>query len=479
MLESMEKLIGERELIPPGSTVLCAVSGGADSICLLHALYQLRPRLGFSLAAAHYNHMLRGADADRDAAFVEQFLSLCCGPQRLADGGLLPAVPLYSGSGDVAGEAERRGMGLEETAREMRYAFLRQAARQAGADRIATAHTADDNAETVLLHLARGTGLRGLGGIRPSGDGLIRPLLTTTRREVEAYLAYYSLPHVEDESNQDDRYSRNRLRHQVTPVLEGLYPGFAGRMAETAARLRADEDCLTGLAARAAACAALRPGGGVEIPARQIAGQPDPIGVRMVRELIARLRGGDRDCRAVHLEAVVRLCRQGGPSERTDLPGGLTARREYGLLVLEERREGAPLEEVPLPLPGQVRCGDWRAVCTPAQYGGEPQGKLDFFLDQARTPALYLRPRREGDRLTLAGRPGKTIKKWMIQEKIPRALRAELPVLDCGGQVAAAAGLGPDAAFLPVPGRAAWHITFYSTKPKQPNDREETAHAGT
>ena len=134
MLESMEKLIGERELIPPGSTVLCAVSGGADSICLLHALYQLRPRLGFSLAAAHYNHMLRGADADRDAAFVEQFLSLCCGPQRLADGGLLPAVPLYSGSGDVAGEAERRGMGLEETAREMRYAFLRQAARQAGAE---------------------------------------------------------------------------------------------------------------------------------------------------------------------------------------------------------------------------------------------------------------------------------------------------------------------------------------------------------
>ena len=126
MLESMEKLIGERELIPPGSTVLCAVSGGAD--------------------------------ADRDAAFVEQFLSLCCGPQRLADGGLLPAVRLYSGSGDVAGEAARRGMGLEETAREMRYAFLRQAARRAGADRIATAHTADDNAETVLLHLARGTG---------------------------------------------------------------------------------------------------------------------------------------------------------------------------------------------------------------------------------------------------------------------------------------------------------------------------------
>ena len=149
--------------------MLCAVSGGADSVCLLHALYRLRPRLGFSLAAAHYDHRLRGEES-AGRRFVEQFVALCCGAQRLPDGRVLPPVPLFLGSGDVAGQARARGTGLEETARDMRYAFLRQAAREAGADRIATAHTADDNAETLLLHLARGTGLRGLGGIpRPGG----------------------------------------------------------------------------------------------------------------------------------------------------------------------------------------------------------------------------------------------------------------------------------------------------------------------
>ena len=190
MLESMEQLIRDLELLPRGRTVLCAVSGGADSICLLHALYHLRSRLGFSLAAAHYDHQLRGDASRRDAAFVAQFVELCCGAERLGDGTLLPAVPLFTGSGDVKGEAERRGTGLEETARDMRYAFLRQAAREAGADVIATAHTADDNVETILFHLARGSGLRGLTGIQPVRGDLIRPLLTTSRGEIEAYLTY-------------------------------------------------------------------------------------------------------------------------------------------------------------------------------------------------------------------------------------------------------------------------------------------------
>lgn len=467
MLESMEKLIGERELIPPGSTVLCAVSGGADSICLLHALYQLRPRLGFSLAAAHYNHMLRGEDADRDAAFVEQFLSLCCGPQRLADGGLLPAVPLYSGSGDVAGEAERRGMGLEETAREMRYAFLRQAARQAGADRIATAHTADDNAETVLLHLARGTGLRGLGGIRPSGDGLIRPLLTTTRRQVENYLAYYGLPHVEDSSNQDDSYSRNRIRHQIMPVLEGLFPNFAARLADNAALLRADEDYLTSLA-RDQAGQAQQSGDCLSIPVQTLLDLPDPVAARTIRVLLGQLNGGDQDCGAVHLHALLDLCRSPRPSARLDLPWGLTARREYGLLVLARRSSPPPMEPIHLPLPGEIRVGDWQVVCGAERYIGQPQGPLEFYLSQEAVSSLTVRPRQTGDRLTLLGRPGKSIKKWFVDEKVPRHLRNQVPVFAQNGVVAAVAGLGPDAACLPQPGERSWHISL--TRLRRPEE---------
>ena len=128
MLKTVEDLIREQDLIPPGSTVLCAVSGGADSVALLHALYHLRAKLGFSLAAAHYDHRLRGAESDRDRRFVEQFVQLCCGRQRLSDGAVLPPVPLIIGAGNVAAEARRRGTGIEETAREMRYAFLEQAA---------------------------------------------------------------------------------------------------------------------------------------------------------------------------------------------------------------------------------------------------------------------------------------------------------------------------------------------------------------
>ena len=163
MLKTVETFIREQDLIPPGSTVLCAVSGGADSVAMLHILYRLRDKLDFALAAAHYNHNLRGSESDRDRRFVEQFVRLCCGEHRRVDGTILPAVPLYSGSGDVAGQARLRGTGVEETARDMRYAFLRQAAREAGANLIATAHTASDNVETILFHLARGSGLREIG----------------------------------------------------------------------------------------------------------------------------------------------------------------------------------------------------------------------------------------------------------------------------------------------------------------------------
>ncbi len=463
MLRSMETYIRELALIPPGSHVLCAVSGGADSVCLLHALYHLREQLPFTLSAAHYDHQLRGEESRRDACFVEQFVALCCGPQRLKDGSLLPPVRLYSGGGDVAARAELQGTGLEETAREMRYAFLRETAREAGADLIATAHTANDNAETILFHLARGTGLRGLGGIDPRREGLIRPLLTTTRQEVEDYLFHYALPHMEDSSNQDDSFTRNRIRHQIIPVLEDISPGFLTRMTQTAAQLRADEACLTDLARQLSDRAQIREEG-LSIEAAPLAQAPAPVAFRAIRLLLGQMWDGDQNCGSAHLTAVWNLCREDDPSAQVHLPHNCVARRCYGRLLLQPRLGPIPLEPGLLPLPGHLEAGPWEIRCQAGTYEGQDQGPWDFWLSREAAGLLSVRPRRTGDRLTLPGRLGKSVKKWMIQEKLPRFQRDALPVFECGGAVAAVAGLGPDRAFAPHEGQGAWHITVTPIK---------------
>lgn len=457
MLESMEKLITDENMLPPGCTVLCAVSGGADSVCLLHALYRLRPRLNFRLAVAHYNHGLRGGDSDRDATFVAQFVELNCGPQRRSDGTLLPAIPLYTAQGDVAAEASLRGTGIEETARDMRYTFLRQVAREIGASRIAVAHTADDNLETILFHLTRGSGLQGLTGIHPVRGDLIRPLLTTPRHDVEQYLFFHALPHREDPSNRDLAFARNRIRHQVVPVLESITPGLAERTSSTAAYLRADEEYLSGLALTLSQ-QAVQSEDRLTISASILADAPDPLATRAVRQLIARLNGGDHSCSSAHLEAVVRLCRAPSPSGLVYLPGGRMAQREYDDLVLTCTPLPAALEQTLLPLPGEVTTECWRLTTEEAVFDGQPQGPFEFWLRRDEILSLTIRSRRTGDQLTLPGRPNKSVKKWLIDEKIPRILRDTLPVLDWVGQPAAVAGLGPQAALLPEVGQIAWHI---------------------
>lgn len=462
MSDRMEQLIREYRLIPPGSTVLCAVSGGADSVYLLHRLYTLRRELDFTLVAAHFDHRLRGNESTQDAKFVEEFVHLCCPAERLytpqGPGKELPGVELITGSGDVAGEAARLRQGLEETARQMRYAFLQQAAEQAGAGLIATAHNASDNAETVLLHLGRGSGLRGLAGMPPKRGNLIRPLLTTSREEIETYLRFRGLPWREDVTNRDDAYARNRLRHQVLPVLEELFPGFLSRISQTCAHLREDEDYLSSLAAQAVA-GARREGEDLVLPAAALADQPESVAIRGARMLIGSMRLGNDNCAAPHLEGLLTLCRGSDPSARLDLPGGLTARRRYQELVLT-RSAPTPLSPMAMNLAGESRAGDWTVRCLPDAYRGQRQSPLECWLAQDRAPMPSLRPRRTGDVLAPPGRHEKSVKKWMIDQKIPACCRDGVPVVDAQGTAAAVALLGPHRDFLPKPGQLSWHITF-------------------
>ena len=235
-------------------------------------------------------------------------------------------------------------------------------------------------------------------------------------------------------------------------MLDGLFPGFSPRMSQVAARLRADEDYLSDQA-RAVSGRAVRRDGGLAIPAAALAQAPGPLAVRALRQLLDALCGGDWTGSAVHLESVLALCRTVGPSAQVSLPHGLIARREYDDLVLAPAaQETLPI--CPLPLPGTIQAGPWTVEVTGALYRGEMQMPFDLWLARSEAP-LTLRPRQTGDRLRLPGRPEKTVKKWFIDEKIPRSRRDLLPVLAAPSGIAAVAGLGPAEEHIPKPGQAA------------------------
>lgn len=450
MLEHAEALTIEYAMLPSRGHILCAVSGGADSMCLLHWLHVQAKDRGFFLSAAHFNHHLRGAESDRDADFVEDW----CAHQD---------IPFFLGSGDVIAHAQAEGLGVEEAARILRYAFLEDVARQAGATSIATAHNTDDNAETLLLHLVRGSGLQGLTGIPPRRGNLIRPLLTTSRAEILSYLEAHGLPHVEDSTNADTIYARNNLRHQVLPLLRELNPQLNDTLGRTVAYLRADNDYLN-----AQAFPILREsrpmGGGLVVPAALIARQPNPIAVRMVRHLFLRL--DVQQFRSAHLLSVVDLARSSAPSGQVDLPHGLTAQRLYEGLYLGPLEIFSPQPRVALnpEEPRVVVLGPWRIALRPCICPEHhPTHPSQAFLSPAALQGeATLRPRRIGDEITLPGRSRKRLKKLLIDEKVPRPLRDSIPVLCDENSVLYLPGFGPDAPHLAVPGEPAWEVTATS-----------------
>ena len=423
-------------LIPPGSGVLCALSGGADSMYLLCCLLEGRERYGWRVCAAHLNHGLRET-AGRDEKFVRDW----CGRR---------GVPLAVGFEDVAGYARREGLSLEEAGRTLRYRFLGQAALEAGCPLIATGHHAGDSAETVLMNLIRGCGLKGLAGIPERRDNIVRPMLEVSRGEIEAYLKEHGVPHVEDETNEDVNYTRNKVRHQLLPLLEELNPQAAAHIAAAARRLREDEEELSRQAAPLAAEGLDIPDG-VALPVRVLREAPRPLALRACAGLLERAGLG---AQAVHLERVLALALGDDPSAGADLPGG-RAYRQYELLVLAPGADPEP------PAPAQLRegeqaWGEWRIWCAPAPCPAKAYiSPWEFYL---RPEAYLVRPRREGDRLTLGRRPEKTVKKLMIEGKVPARRRARVPVLALGGRAAAVGGLGPEKDCLAAPGAPALHI---------------------
>ena len=331
--------------VPRGSRLLVAVSGGADSTALLLGLHRIAPEFGLSLAAAHLHHGLRGADADRDLAFVRD---LCA---RLG-------VPLHTARWDCQARMRRRGLAGQSGLRTLRREFLAAAARRAGAFAIATAHTADDQLETLLMRLGRGTGLPGLGGMRERAGDRLKPLLGATRHDIEADLCAQRQPWREDRSNHDLRYARSRMRHQVIPaLLAALDPGAAGGDRTATARARA------GLARRAAAAALearqaqrlvalqsarilarvarIQPGQ-IALDSRVLASYPAVTQRTVLRLLWNRPGHAGYDLTLRHLNALQSLLATPRGGSRVDLPDGWRAERDRGTLLFRRmlRRSG-------------------------------------------------------------------------------------------------------------------------------------------
>lgn len=401
MLNKLRSFAGRYHLISPGDRVTVALSGGKDSVALLFALYLLKDEWSITLEAAHFNHHLRGEESQRDADFVRDFCNRYDIPLTVGEAWVQP------------GEK-----GLEAAAREARYAFFRTLS-----GKIATAHTADDNAETVLLRMIRGTGLKGLGAIAPQNGNVIRPMLSTTREEVEAFLESYALPHVEDSSNAGDDFLRNRIRHSILPILREENPRIAENLSAMALGLRLDEAYM-----------------------QQLTAGPMP-GVSQLRQLDPALRrrylerflkeSGVREPEQSHILQAEQLVFHWNPSASMDFPGGVVIARQYDTLIRKKQLQ--PLEPRLLTNGTYLEDLDIRVwiedavdvIQGPDVFTVVPQG------------AIWLRPRQAGDSICLSGGT-KSLKKLFIDRKIPAAQRERIPVLCDDMGIVGVLGIGAD-----------------------------------
>lgn len=417
-----------QDLLHRGDRVICALSGGADSVALLWCMYLLKDTMDLTLEAAHFNHGLRGAESDRDEAFVRD---LCARYD----------IPLTVGRGTVTAE----GRGLEDAARRARYDFFGQLPPDA---LVATAHTADDNAETFLLRLLRGAGLRGLGAIAPKRGRIIRPMLSVTRAQVEAFLSEWGLSHVEDSSNGTDAFLRNRLRRGIMPTLREENPRFSRNVSRMALSLRQDADFLDREAEKALE-AALSPNG---LSCGAVLSLHPAIGSRVLAMYLQSC--GLREPETVHLDALRELLRSDRPSAGASFPGGLILQRKYDRLAPLEK--GEPISETPLEGFGEIQFPGWVIQVERGAFPADIQKMPDtFYAPLAGT--LTVRCRRTGDRML---RPGghKSLKKLMIDAHIPAALRDCLPVVLLDDEIVFVPVIGVSARCRMEPGEPARKI---------------------
>ncbi len=419
------RLIGQNELAAcecsPKDSVLVALSGGADSTALLLSMAELfcEGKIG-GLFAAHLNHGIRGESADRD----QHFCASLCGRY---------SIPFLTETADVPAYAKQRGQSLEQAAREVRYAFLERARSQFQADVIATAHHMDDQAETLLLHLIRGSGLTGLCGMQARNGSIIRPLLSVSRNEILAYLSERQEDYCEDETNAENAAMRNRIRNELMPVLRTYNPAITQSLHKTASLIAQDEALFDSMADEAERAISIGEG----LDRRRLSELPPPIASRIVRRRVYEKCGmvSQPDIRRV----LSLLKAQTGTA--IELSGGVSAWTDAEMLMLGAYPPAADYE-VPFIVNGETITPRGAFISEQVTTWQRTQDGYEAFLDFEKLPNdLVVRSRREGDRFYPLGAPGeRKLSDVLTDRKIARE-RRDLPLLCSGHEVYYAAGL--------------------------------------
>lgn len=427
------------DIIPKDAKViLCAVSGGADSVYLLHRATAEAKINNVAVHVAHYNHKLRGKESDRDESFVK---NLC------RDLG----VNLICESGDVAFYSKQNKIGTEEAARELRYDFLARVAKSVKADYILTAHTADDNAETILLNLTRGTGLAGLCGIPEKRDNIIRPLLKIERAEIEEYLISNSIAYIEDSSNKKSIYSRNRIRLNVMPELKMINSNVTGNISRTISLIKKDAEYMQGLADEF-----INEHCKNDIPCDKLSNLPEPIAARVVMQLCPT------QLSETHINSVLELCKIRGTAY-LDLPG-IRCTVSAGRLLFFEN-ELTKLKDYQIPQHGETFITELGRTVISSQIESfcEVNSSLNtfFFNLDSICGNIFCTSYKEGDKIRLSKRNcTKKVTDIYQEAKMPVKGRLLNPVLRDEAGPIAVINFGIAERCIPQIGKPAIKIEF-------------------
>lgn len=435
MLNRVKNTIEKYQMINNNDKVVIGVSGGIDSVTLLHIMHNFREELGIQLHIAHLNHQFRGQESQDDAEFVRQL-------------GNKWGIPCTVLEYDVPAYIEKTKLSPEEAARQIRYKFFEQVAKDIKANKIALAHNANDNAETVLFNLMRGSGLEGLGGIPPVRDDFyIRPLIETWRSEIEIYMKENNLQYRLDKTNLEKIYTRNKIRLELIPYLEKEFnPNLLSVLNRTSKVARAENEYLKEETQNIFPQIARIEKGQALLQLRELLKQPIALQRRIIKFAFAK--AGGRDLEFKHIEEVIRFAQKGGSGDRIDLPGNFSLLKDYETLIINKKTEAFSAEfAYQLSIPGETIIREIKSkikanIIDISQEVPEYNNPNITYIDYEKIPLnTVVRNRRIGDVFSPFGTQGhKKLKKFFIDCKISREMRNNIPVIAYGKEIIWVAG---------------------------------------